>query len=224
MAALAVVGLVALTAIGVRFGDHPAFVRVVVDFNGAVPFNQVEFDHIWTKTAALRIEHPGIATSISGGSGEGVSVALQPATQALNIAMSFAPHRFKYISYAVVTGNRLAIDLWKSAPPGANAEIRAASDGCLALRSWHVAPGTITVKGAEHDLFEHSLVVLVRGKNGRVLGKTPHGVTAAAGKWHTSVNYTATRRQPGTLEAVAFSAKDGALVCIAQMRVTLPAS
>jgi hypothetical protein len=28
-------------------------------------------------------------------------------------------------------------------------------------------------------------------------------------------------RQPGTLEAVSFSAKDGAVDCIAQVRVTL---
>jgi hypothetical protein len=31
-------------------------------------------------------------------------------------------------------------------------------------------------------------------------------------------------RQPGTLEAVGFSAKDGSLVCIAQVRVTLKPS
>jgi hypothetical protein len=38
-----------------------------------------------------------------------------------------------------------------------------------------------------------------------------------------TVRYRAVHRQAGTLEAVAFSPKDGALACIAQVRVNLPA-
>ena len=40
----------------------------------------------------------------------------------------------------------------------------------------------------------------------------------------TTVHYKVAHRQRGTLEAVAFSAKDGALECLAQRRVTLRAS
>jgi hypothetical protein len=63
--------------------------------------------------------------------------------------------------------------------------------------------------------------MVVRGAHGKVLGR--HTV-AQHGSWSAQVGYHASRRQPGTLEAVAFSPKDGALACIAQVRVTLPAS
>jgi hypothetical protein len=219
IAVLAVAGVVALSATGVRIGDHPAYVRVVVDFNGTVPVNQVGFDHLWTRTAALHIDVPGITTWTNGGAGEGVSVSLQPATQALQIGMSFAPRRFKYVSYAVVTGNRLAIDLWKSTPPAKDAEVRNA--GCLSLRGWNVAHGSVVAHGTDHGLFENQFDVVIRGANGRVLGRR-HVV--GAGSWSTTVRYAAKHRQAGTLEAVDLSAKDGAADCLAQVRVTLPAS
>lgn len=219
IAVAAVVGVVALTATGVRIGDHPAYVRVVVDFNGKVPEKQVEFDKIAPRMAAVHIAHPGITTATSGRTGEGVRVALQPGTQALQIAMSYDRRRFKYLSYAVVTGNHLAIDLWKSAPPTKAAEIKSGS--CLSLESWHVTKGAVSASGTEHGVFEHTFQVLVRGAKGRVLGRRTvvHG-----GSWSASVRYHAAYRRSGTLEAVAFSAKDGALACIAQVRVTLPAT
>ena len=209
-----------LTATNVRIGEHSTYVRAVVDFNGTVPFNQVVFDHIWTKTAALHIEHPGIATSISERSGEGVRVALQPATQGLNIGMSFAPHRFKYVSYSVVTGKRLAIDLWKSAPPPGGGVAFGYRD-CLRIRSSHVHKGSVSVSGWESGVFEHMFQVVVRGSNGRVFGRR---AVAGSGSWNTTVHYTAAHRQAGTLEAVSFSAKDGSLECFYEQRVTLPAS
>lgn len=219
IAVLAVVGVVALTATGVRFGNHPAYVRVVIDFKGKVPANQVVFDRLWTKTAALHVEHPGITTWTSGRTGEGVRVALQPATQGLQIGMSFAAHRFKYISYAVVGRNRLAIDLWKSAPPPAGGAF--GYSDCLRITSSHVSKGSISVSGRESGVFEHMFQVVVRGANGRVFGRR---LVADSGAWNTTVHYTAAHRQAGTLEAVAFSAKDGSLECLYEKRVTLPAS
>ncbi|HUZ15852.1 MAG TPA: Gmad2 immunoglobulin-like domain-containing protein [Gaiellaceae bacterium] len=219
VAVLAAVGVVALTATGVRIGDHPAYVRVVVDFNGKVPASQVEFDRLTGTTATVHVAHPGIKTHTGGRAGEGVRVALQPGTQALHIAMSFASRRFKYLSYAVVTGNHLAVDLWKSAPPSKAAEVK--SGGCLSLQSWHVTKGSVLVHGTEHGVFENTFRVVVRGANGTVRGRRTvvHG-----GSWSTRVRYTASHRRAGTLEAVAFSQKDGSLACLAQMRVTLPAS
>lgn len=192
-AVLAVVGVFVLTATGVRVGNHAAYVRVVVDFNGRVPVNQVEFDHLWTRTAALHIAHPGIATSTSGASGQGVRVALQPATQGLNIGLSFAARRFKYVSYAVdPRGNRLAIDLWKRTPPprGGGFGYRM----CLQIRSWHVSKGSVSVTGVERGVFEHMFRVVVRGSNGKVLGKRS---VAHSGLWSTTVPYRAARRQAG---------------------------
>ena len=111
-------GVAASAATGVRIGDHPAYVRVVVDFNGkASALAKSRLGRFAPRTASVRVTHPGVTTQTSGGTGHGVRVALQPGTQMLHVTMSFARHRFKYLSYAVVTGNRLAIDLWKSAPP-----------------------------------------------------------------------------------------------------------
>jgi hypothetical protein len=43
----------------------------------------------------------------------------------------------------------------------------------------------------------------------------------ARGAWSTRVRYRVGRRQAGTLEAVAESAKDGSLDCLVQVRVVL---
>ena len=129
--------------------------------------------------------------------------------------------RFKYISYSVVTGDRLGIDLWKSAPPSRAAEMRRGSGGCLTLDSWQVKPGFANSAGHERNLFEHQFQLVVRGSDGRVLGRRT--VTAARGRWSSSVHYHASRGQVGTLEAVDLSAKDGALACLVQVRLALPA-
>jgi hypothetical protein len=59
----------------------------------------------------------------------------------------------------------------------------------------------------------------LRNRRGRVI--TWRSVTANAGHWHTSLPYDVNRRQAGTLEAVDFSAQDGSLSCIVQVRVPL---
>ena len=46
----------------------------------------------------------------------------------------------------------------------------------------------------------------------------------SGGRWSGQLTYHTTRTQAATLEAVETSAKDGALICIVQIRVTLPAS
>jgi Immunoglobulin-like domain of bacterial spore germination len=80
----------------------------------------------------------------------------------------------------------------------------------------------VRAAGRERDLFEHGLVAVVRGRSGRGLARRP--VTAVEGRWSALLAYAVAHRQAGTVEAVAASAKDGSLVCLAQSRVTLPAS
>jgi hypothetical protein len=207
-----------LTATNVRIGNHPAYVRVVVDFDRKIPAREVEADTFTKRMATVRLNHPGVTTNTNGRTGDGVHVALQPGTQMLHISMTFAAYRLKYLSYAVVTGDRLAIDLWKSAPPSSPTQT---CDG-LSLSSWHVSKGSVSVHGTEHGIFENQFQVVVRGANGKVLGRRTgvHG----PGTWGTTVHYMAAHWQHGTLEAVAFSAKDGAVECLAQRRVTLRAS
>jgi len=205
----------------VRTGDHPTYVRVVVDFNGTLRDNEVEAGIVSRSMADARVDHPGAATSTSGGSGNGVNVAVQPATQGLNIAMNYAPHRFKYVSYAVVTSNRLAIDLWKSAPPPPG---RAFVHGqhCLSITTWAVDKGgLLSVSGTVHDVFENTFRVVVRDGHGKVLGRR---IVTQDSPWRTRVKYTAARRITGTLEVAALSPKDGSLACLYEVRGDFPAS
>jgi hypothetical protein len=90
--------------------------------------------------------------------------------------------------------------------------------GCLAIDS--VVPGqrAFTVRGREHDLFEHAFVLRVRNRAGRVVGQK---AVTGTGAWQRRIGYRGTGTQPGTLEAVTDSAKDGSLACLAQARVTL---
>lgn len=209
-------------ATGVRIGDHPAFVRVVVDFaGGAVKANEVAAYGITRTDTAVIVFHGKVAPGAAKRAAYGVTARLVQSRAQLTVRLAFTPGRMKYASYAVVTGNRLAIDLWKSAPPAKAAEIRTAPDGCLALSSWHVRSGSVSLTGTEHDIFEHQFQIVVRGAGGGVLGRRIgfHG----AGGWSARIAYHVAQRQAGTLEAVAFSARDGALECIAQVRVTLPA-
>ena len=114
------------------------------------------------------------------------------------------------------------IDLWKSAPTSPAAAVGRGARGCLTLRSVVVRPGVVVAAGGEHGLFEHRFRVMVRGRNGGVLGH--QSVRAVAGRWSATVRYRTGRPQVGaTVEAVDFSAKDGALTCLVQARVTLEA-
>lgn len=204
-----------LVATNVRIGDHPAFVRVVVDFNGKISIGAVDAGGVGKTTATVRLLRTGVTARVQTRTGEGVRVALQPGTQMLHISASFAPHRFKYLSYAVVTATRLAIDLWKSAPPATPSHTCSG----LTLDTVHAAPGLVSVTGHERGIFEHQFQVVVRGKSGTVLGRK--SAVRGPGAWAAKVHYRAARRQTGTVEAVAFSAKDGSVECIAQTRATL---
>ncbi len=220
LATLAVAATAALTATGVRIGNHRAYVRVVVGFKGKLSAHEVQFDWIRGKTAALHISHPGIETQTTGRTGDDVRVALQPATQGLNISASFWSHRFAYVSYAVVGGNRLVIDLWKSVLRG-DKPIRMCSGLGLALQDWSANGSEVKVSGHEHGLFENQFQVVIRRENGLVVGRK---TVTGPGSWTVRVPYHVAHSQPGTLEAVALSPKDGSLACIAELGINLPAT
>lgn len=226
IALLGVAGSIAavphLTATGTRISDRPAFVRVVVDFNGRVSAKQVVFDRLWRYGAALHIDRPGIGMRTGGADGKGVIVRLGPATQGLDIAVSSWARRFKYVSYTVVGGNRLAIDLWKSTLRFAgNNPIHTCAGLTLVGWSSNGLTHTVVVGGREHGIFENQFQVVVRGQHGGVVGrKLVHG----PGRWRTRVRYHVAFTQPGSVEAVALSPKDGSLVCIAQLGINLPAT
>lgn len=212
-----------LTATKVRIGNHGSYVRVVIDFNGTLASSEAEFRSLGLRMATARVNHPGVTTATRGGSGQGVSVHLQPATQGLQIAMSYAARRFKYLSYKVVTGNRLAIDLWKSTPPPSGDASGVGTclsiDGTMGMSR----PGSSYVEafGSEHGVFEHTFQVVVRAANGTVLGRK---TVTHRGSYDVKVPYHSSRKETGTVEAVAFSPKDGSVVCLAQQQTPIFAS
>lgn len=211
-----------LTATGVRIGDHLAYVRVVIDFaGGTLNDGEVTMTHFSSTAATVEVIHPKVQTQAVPRSGYGIRVRVVSGPDRLRGELRFGRARIKYVMFGVVTHDRLAIDPWKSAPPSKAAELPSGRGGCLALDSWHVRPGVVSVRGREHGIFEHTFGVLVRGADGHVLGQRPsvHGIR----HWSAQVRYRAARRQPGTLEAVDFGGRGEGIVCLAQARVILPA-
>jgi Immunoglobulin-like domain of bacterial spore germination len=210
-----------LTATGIRIASHPGFVRVVVDFNRRVnPGEVVATDPSPFRDGRVRLPltHRGVRTTAASRQAVGVSATIVKRSGRIVIRLAAQPRRFKYAGYrALRSPHRLVIDLYKSKPPSAAAEILRAPDGCIALQNFAVGPRRVSASGRERNLFEHSLVVRLRRAGGRV--HREKAATAANRRWSTTFRYPRTRRRTGTLEAVALSAKDGTLDCLTQVRV-----
>jgi hypothetical protein len=211
-----------LTATAIRIADHPGSVRVVVDFSGGrvLTGEVVASDPSPFRDGRVRLplSRRGVRTIAAPVQAEGVSASVAQGSGRIVIRLDGAPRRFKYVGYrALRSPDRLAIDLYKSAPPVPAAEIRRDPSGCLSLRRFDVARRSVTASGRARHLFENSLIVRLRRAGGRLHRQRP--ATAAAGRWSTRFRYPRTRRRTGTLEAVALSAKDGTLDCLTQVRV-----
>jgi hypothetical protein len=216
----------AVTATDIRIGNHPAFVRVVIDFTGgqvvganveatdALPFGDGR--------ARVAISKPAIDTDAAPEQAHGVRARLVQGTNRIVLRLRADRHRFKYLAYDILRfPERLVVDLWKARPPGPGAVFESAPQGgCLTIESRSLGPGTAHAEGTEHGIFENMFGLVLRNARGRSVRAVP--VTSAPnGDWSRTFSYNVASRQAGTLEAVDFSAKDGSLVCIAQVRVTL---
>jgi hypothetical protein len=216
------------TATSLRVSNHPAFVRAVVAYpRGAPAGNQIEATDpaVFDGRAHVRIQRSqlgrGLVAITRTAHGLTVRVA-QVKGPVLRVDLRAARRRFKYVSYAVLGGNRLAIDAWKSAPPGRGAAIRRGTHGCLTLtRARVVRAGVVSAAGRQQGLAEHQFQIVLRRRDGRVIARLS---ATAVHRWSARLRYHLARRQPGTLEAAAGSLKDGALACLVQARVSLPAS
>jgi hypothetical protein len=221
LGALATAFAAAPTATGVRIGDHPAFVRVVVDFRGGAlpgPVEPVDArdPDPFNGTAVVRVDQRGIRTRAMAVNSHGVRVRVSQGSGHVTVRLGTSARRFKYLSHdTFYAPERLVIDLWKSRPPVPAAVIRRDPSGCLTLDSLSASGRTVAAAGRERDLFEHSLVVRLRGADGRVLAERPKtGPT-----WRTRLRAPSVRRQDATFEAAGFSARDGSLICLVQARV-----
>jgi hypothetical protein len=210
----------ALTATRVRSGSHPAFVRVVVDFaGGAVTFNSTNATDPSPFDGAVRVQvdRPGVRSTAAPLTAFGVTTRATAAAGHLGIRLTSAPRRFKYLGITVLHApERVVLDLARAANPPA---ARFGRPGCLTFRSVVTGPRAIRVTGRESQLFEHSFVLRVRGPLGGIVRER---VMTATGPWSATLAVGGPRR-PGTVEAVAGSAKDGSLDCLVQVPVTLGA-
>jgi hypothetical protein len=221
--ALAPQASAALTAREIRVGDHPGFVRVVVDFTGGrvEPGEVVATDPNPFPDGFVRLPltRAGVRTTADPVRAHGVFARIaQTSGRRITIRLTGEDRRFKYVGYfAQHTPERLVLDLYKSRPPTAAAEITRGRGGCLRLTDHTVSRERVMAEGRERNLFEHSLVVRLRRTGGRIHRQQPE--TAFMRRWSTDFAYPPARRQTGTLEAVALSAKDGTLDCLVQARV-----
>jgi Immunoglobulin-like domain of bacterial spore germination len=213
-----------LTATGIRIGEHPAFVRVVVDFSGGrlVAGTTIagDPDPLDDGTVSITVRGRNARARAPRARGAGLRARVRQGRNRLVLGVSAAPRRFKYAGYQVFhNGERLVVDLYKSAPPSSGAFARFGRPGCLAVGKVAVRSGKLTATGSERDVFEHSFPVRVWSARGLPLGQRV--VQAARGRWRATVRYLIKRRQTGIVEAVELSAKDGALACLAQRPVAL---
>jgi hypothetical protein len=215
----------AVTATGIRIANHPAFVRVVVDFEGG----RISERRVlavdpgpMNGSARLTVDKRAIDTDAAAVTARGVHATLTQATDRLVLRLSFAEHRFKYVDYGVLhSPERLYVDLWKAKPPTPGAVFPSAPQGgCLTIGASSVLAGSASASGTEQGVFENMFQVSLRKANG-VVARRVSVASSAGGSWSRTFSYTVGTRQAGTLEAVDLSEKDGSLACIAQLRVTL---
>jgi hypothetical protein len=210
------------TATAITVTERPGLVRAAIAFTGE-RFLLGEIvasdpDPFVDGEVRLPLRHTGVRTVAQPASAEGITVAIAQQANRITIRLAGAPRRFKYVHYRT-TGDpqRLLVDLYESAPPAPAAEIRVGAGRCLTLRRGRIEGRQLRARGRERQLFEHALAVTLRGADGRV--KAQRAVQAARGRWRARFRIPALPAQQGTLEAVAFSAKDGTLDCLVQKRV-----
>ena len=211
-----------LTATQIRVGDHPAFVRVVVEFTGGTLTSSelaaTDPDPFPDGFVRVAMIHAGVKSSAAPVRAHGVFARVGQAGSRLTVRVTARDRRFKYLSYVIQHApERLVVDLYKSRPPKDTAQITTGRRSCLSLSSHKVTRKRVKAAGSERNLFEDMYVVRLRRHGGGIHRQKT--VTAVDGRWSTSFAYRHARRQTGTLEAVEFSAKDGALDCLVQIRV-----
>ena len=236
--AVPAVASAALRADSVTITQSPAKVRVVVHFSGGPPLTGLErqTDALDPEPldgrAVVRINATGITTGtppVTRGPGVRARVAQRPGN--LIVLLDAQRDTLKFVSYkASVPRNALVIDLWKVTTA---AGARILSDGCLRMTSWSAAAGRAKATGLElQPLFEHGLVLTLRGAGGVPVAEKPLIATegvfrpdfsgyAVPGRWSGSMPFTVSSTRRAMLEAWSASAKDGSLDCLVQTPVLL---
>jgi hypothetical protein len=129
-----------LTATAVQITDHPAYVQALVESSGTgLAKNSVQATDQGPAdgTANLPVSYPFVASRVPLRTAHGISVRVVEVGYGLSVGMGALPGAFKYLSYSVAGGDRLAVDLWKttSSRPGTSPAGRAAASRSARSRS-----------------------------------------------------------------------------------------
>lgn len=213
----------ALTAKRIRIAPHAGFVRVVVDFTGgALAINDVNMapGNIDTQgRGRLEITKAGAVTTAAVVSGSGASVSVVRVASGLRVRITSATRRFKFLGYIVMhRPERLVIDLYRRA-----SHAPLAAGGCLKILPTTTSTarrvnvrGTVTTR-----IFENTFRVRLRRAGGQVVAAKTITAATPTGPFTTILRHRVGTQQTGVVEAIVFSAKDGAVQCLYQRPVTL---
>ncbi|MCU0307736.1 MAG: Gmad2 immunoglobulin-like domain-containing protein [Thermoleophilia bacterium] len=170
---------------------------------------------VWTGRAVLAIER--VTTRAGLATRDGVKVTLGARGRDATMPITAPKRRYKYLGYdRDRRSGRLQVTLWSAAPPSRPLK----DDGCLRLTSLGLTPGVVQMRGLELvPVFEHAILLVLRGPDGRVLARTP--LTARDRRWQGTLPIPASSTGVGTAEAVVGSAKDGSLRCLVHAAVRL---
>ena len=244
LAGAAVSLLVPALAQGALRADHltiantPGKVRVVVHFTGGPPLTglerQVDAHRPGSdrRPTSVRINATGITTGAAQVTGSGVTAKVVGLPGRIVVRMRSDADTLKFLQYKIsVPRNVVVIDLWKVT---SSAKARVLSDGCLKMTSWSAKNGRAKAKGLElQPLFEHGLVLTLRGSDGSAIAEKPLTATegvfkpdfsgyASPGHWSGSMPVpAASHGARAMLEAWSSSAKDGSLECLVQTPVRI---
>jgi hypothetical protein len=226
----------ALRADRLTIANTPAKVRVVVHFTGSPPLTGLERqvdapdpDPIDGRSS-VRINATGISTSAAQVTGSGVTAQVVGRPGRIVVRMRSDANELKFLQYKVsVPRNVVVIDLWKVT---SSARARVLNDGCLKMTSWSARNSRAKAKGLElQPLFEHGLVLTLRGSDGSAISERPLTATegvfkpdfsgySSPGRWSGSMPVpAASHGARAMLEAWSSSAKDGSLECLVQTPV-----
>lgn len=230
----------ALRADEVRIAKNPSLVRIVVQFSGGPPLTGLErqTDALDPEPldgrAIVRINAAGIRTVAAPQTKFGVTATVIQRPGNLLVRTTAQPGTLKFVSYRVSIPRKvLIIDLWRvTTQPAA----RRLSDGCLRMTSWSGRAGRARARGRElQPLFEHGLVLTLRGPDGAPIAEKPLTATEGVfkpdfsgylvpGRWAGSMAVPpAGHGVRAMLEAWSSSAKDGSLDCLVQTPVIVRA-
>ncbi|MGZ4233132.1 MAG: hypothetical protein ACXVVQ_17105 [Solirubrobacteraceae bacterium] len=224
-----------LIATGLRWDPgRPGLLRIVVGFSGpALRSNQImaqvrhpASDPTTLASAKLAITAPGAHVETATDSDTlaatfaGTRIGVVKSAGGLVVSLDPPDRRYKYMYYEVPDPRHILILLFESRTPGAAAYyVSGFPHGCIVFSHTRRSTGRITTFGTEHGIFEHQFTLALRGSDGRQFRRTT--VHSVGRQWTATLTYAVHRQQWGTLEAVAFSPKDEAISCIAQVAVKL---